>query len=159
MPASRGGMSALRIALAALAVAATVAFLVVVSGDRDSAGPEAGDTTLRALLAEPERHLGDVVTVSGEVARLDLRPGAFTIGDRVAPQENELFVLPTRSAAFDPAAVDADSVVRVQGTIRRVTTDDDEDDDLLFDDEEDDAFDEFEGELAIKATRVDVLES
>ncbi len=150
--------SAVRVAVSAVAIAVTVVFLVVVSGGNESAGPERGETTLRELLENPDDYVGETVTVSGEVNRPDVATGAFTIGDRVAAQENELFVLPTEASGFDRHEVAASSVVRVAGTVARIEPALDEDDDLIHDDTEDDAFDEFEGELAVKATRVEVLE-
>ncbi len=146
-----------RIALAAVPIVVMAVILIVMAGDRESAGPELG-TMLQDVLAEPDEHLGETVTVSGEVARLDPIPAAFTIGDRVSPQENELFVLPTRSSSLATGVLESDSVVRVEGTIRRITRDAATDDGLVFDDEEDDALDEFEGELAIEATRIDLLQ-
>ena len=150
---------AVRFALAAVAVAVTVAFLIVVTGgENESAGPERGDITLRDVLENPEDHLDQTIVVSGEVNRLDVATGVFTIGDRVHAQENELFVLATRSSGFQRDELSEDSVVRVQGTVRRIEPALHGDDDLLHDDTEDDAFDGFEGELAVKAARIDVLQ-
>lgn len=64
--------------------------------------------------------------------------------------------MPPPSGRSDPGELDEGSIVRVRGTVRRAATRPD-DEDLLFEDEEDDALDEFEGEVAIDATRVDVL--
>lgn len=149
---------AIRFTIAAVAIAVTVAFLIIVTGQNESAGPERGDITLRELLDDPEDHLGQTVVVSGEVNRLDVATGAFTIGDRFIAQENELFVLATRDSGFRRAELSEDSVVRVQGTVRRIEPALHDDDDLLHDDSEDDAFDDFEGELAVKATRIELLE-
>ncbi len=145
----------LRFLLAAVGIAVTVAFLVVVAGEDESAGPDPG-VTLSDVLDDPEDYLGEVVTVSGEVERLDPRPGAFTIGEQPDAQENELFVLPKADSGYDPQRLDADSVVRVEGRVRRVSPPED-DDGGLHDDYEDDAVDEFEGELGIDATRIEVL--
>ena len=145
----------MRLALGALAVAVLVAFVVVVAGEDDSAGPERG-LSLRELLDDPGQHLGDVVTVSGEVARLDGRRGAFTIGDRTDAQENELFVASVQATGFDAGRLREESVVRVTGEVRRIT-ERERQDDPLFDDTEDDAFDEFEGELAVDAERVEIV--
>jgi hypothetical protein len=147
--------SAARIAVLAAAIAVTAVVVILSSGGDDSAGPERG-VTLADVLGEPERYLGQQVTVSGEVARLAVARGAFTIGDRVSPREDDLIVVPPPSGRSDPGELDEGSIVRVRGTVRRAATRSD-DEDLLFEDEEDDALDEFEGEVAIDATRVDVL--
>jgi hypothetical protein len=147
--------TAIRAAIAAVAVAVIVVFLVIVTGDQ-SAGPERG-VTLADVLDDPEEYLGRTVTVSGEVDRLVIGARAFTIGDRLATtDEDDLLVIPRQSARAGAEAVDVASVVRVEGVVRRFTTPV-EDDDLLFDDEEDDALDEFEGEPAIVVTDIELV--
>ena len=146
-------MTVARGMLALDAVVATVVFLIVVTGEDESAGPESG-VTLGDVLDDPEGNLGREVTVSGEVKHILVDPGAFTIGDRVAAREDDLVVVPRRRAGR--VEVDATSVVRVHGEVFRLPNPPDEDD-VLFEDEEDDALDEFEGEPAIAATRVEVI--
>lgn len=85
-----------QLTVAVVAIAVTVAFVIVVRGEDDSAGPERS-VTLNAVLAQPEEYLGDEVTVSGEVEDLVVDPGAFTIGDRVSPREDDLVMVARRS--------------------------------------------------------------
>lgn len=144
------------ILLAVIALAVTAGFLLVVAGEDESAGPERADT-LRRVLEDPEAHLGKVATLSGEIQRLEPDVGEFTIGERPDAQENELFVVLADGSRFKTSAVDGDSVVRVHGRIKRVFPPESTDDDGLHDDTEDDALDEFEGELAIEASRIDLL--
>ena len=87
-------------------------------GDDESAGPETGRTDVEDVtegdepITEPDRFVGQTVTVSGEVSDL-LGPSAFEIAGEDAGGEGLLVV----GAAQAPTLGD-DTVVQVTGTVR-----------------------------------------
>jgi hypothetical protein len=102
--------------------------------------------------------IGQEVTVSAEVSELitDSDVGtAFRIAGESGPSVAVLATTP-------PEGLDQDDVVRISGTITMISRDSFEDDfgiaeDDLFDDP-DGFFDESEGDIAIAATEVEVLQ-
>lgn len=117
----------------------------------------AAEVTFSEVLEDPDRYVGEQVTVSAGVDEVVTIPGAFTLGGEL--DDDELIVMPTVDAEVPTARIDEDAVVRVQGEVTRVDTDLYDDNDLLF--EEDDEFDidAYEDDApAIIASQIEVLD-
>ncbi len=163
------------LATAALAPAA----LGLLACGEESAGPEAGgggqggvtdqqgtgapqqprEVTLDELNTNTRRFVGRKVTVSGEVQRVVVSPGAFTVGS-TGDENPAVVVLPTKKAKIPSDRVSEGDTVRVQGTVRPVSAWISQDDDFVFEDqetfnEEQELFEEFENRVGIAATKVD----
>ncbi len=141
----------------------------------ESAGPEAGDggtegctaereglpqqleVTLDELNSTPKRFVRQVVTVSGNVQRIVVSPGAFTLGS-TGDQDPAVVVLPTKRADIPQGRISKGDTVRVQGVVCPVSDVIGERDDFLFENEEGFRADEdLVGEFraAIAASEVD----
>lgn len=124
--------------------------------DDTAAAEEASDEEMTD--EEKAELIGQEVTVSAEVSELitDTDVGsAFRIAGESGPSVAVLATTP-------PEGLDQDDVVRISGTVTMITRDSFETDfgiaeDDLFDDP-DGFFDESEGDLAIAATEVEVLQ-
>ncbi len=160
------------VAVLALALAA----LVAVGCGEESAEPEAGggelggctaereglpqqrEVTLDELKDTPKRFVGQQVTVTGEVERVVVSPGAFTLGD----QDPAVVVLPTRGATIPQGRISKGDTVRVQGTVCPVSAFLGERDDYLFEDEEgfnaDETLEEFQAGIAASEVDTTVAE-
>ena len=119
----------------------------------------AGEETSEELTDEEKAELvGQEVTVSAEVSELITNSdvgSAFRIAGDSGPSVAVLATTP-------PEGLEQDDVVRISGTVKMVTRDSFEDDfgiaeDDLFDDP-DGFFEESEGDVAISATEVEVLQ-
>ena len=97
---------------------------------------EAGETnvTIREVLRNPEEYVNDEVTITGQVVRTIVEPGAFTIGTSGAANDEELIVLPTAEAQYPEEALEEGDVVIVRGAIETVT--DESPDELLYEEAE-----------------------
>ena len=161
---------------------------LVLTGCGDSAGPEAGAVTTSDLqrveeqigglenrLAELETGvaggtagaatgeqpdiIGQEATVSAEVSEIitsNSTGSAFRIGGESGPSVAVL-------SGSAPEGLDANDTVRITGTVQRITRESFEQDfglaeDELFDDV-DGFFEEFEGQPAIAATEIEVLQA
>lgn len=156
---------------------ALAAFAAVGCGD-ESAGPEATgagtggctaeteglpqqrEVTFDELNSTPKRFVGQAVTVSGEVQRVVVSPGAFTLGTR-GDQDPAVVVLPTRGATIPEERISKGDTVRVEGIVCPVSEVIGERDDFLFEDDEgfnaDEAFEE--SRAGIAASKVDTTVS
>jgi hypothetical protein len=143
-----GGLAA----AAALGLLAAVVVIVAAFAllDQDSAGPETG-VTIEDVADEPERYVGQTVTVSGEVDEV-VAPNAFTIGD----DDELLVVIPRLGPAANPAALEEDdAVVRITGQVASLELPTFEE---LADADLDDAlFEGLEGEPVLIARSVEQL--
>jgi hypothetical protein len=130
-----------------------------------SAGAE---VTVDDLLGNPTDYYGEQVTVSGEVGQILVDPGAFTLGSSVGGEgeadgegavggeASSLLVLPTSQANVRRPEITESDVVKVQGTVQRVTANIAQEDDFLFEDAGDTGFlQDFQDQPGIMATRVD----
>lgn len=162
---------------------------LVLTGCSDSAGPEAGAVTTSDLQRVEEQiggledRLGELeggavaggdsaaasgdeadivgqeATVSAEVSEVltsNSTGSAFRIGGESGPPVAVL-------SGSAPEGLDANDTVRITGTVQRITRESFEQDfglaeDELFDDV-DGFFEEFEGQLAISATEIEVLQA
>ncbi len=104
-------MLAAAIAALLAVVAAGVWLAAELTGE--SAGPQRG-VTLTSVVADPERYVGETVTVSGDVAAVHRQPRALALGDDL---DDPLLVLVRRGQALE-AWPDPDDVARVRGTVR-----------------------------------------
>ncbi len=156
-----------RTVVASLAIAASLGAMTSCS---DSAGPEAGEVTTEDLqeiendasaeLTDEEKSalVGQDVTVSAEISELITQRGvgsAFRVAGDTGPSMAVLATTP-------PDGLQRNDVVRVSGTVTTVRRDSFENDfgvaaDDLFD-EPDTFFQESEGEVAIAATEIEVLQ-
>ncbi len=118
--------------------------------------PQQREVTLDELNDTPKRFVGQLVTVSGEVQRVVVSPGAFALGS-TGDQDPAVVVLPTKRATIPQGRVSKGDTVRVQGTVCPVSAQIGERDDFLFENEEgfnaDEAFEEFRAGIA--ASKVD----
>jgi hypothetical protein len=119
----------MRLALIGLLVAIVVTFGVVaaiaavVTDEGDSAGFDRG-TSLRQVTADPQRYVGEVVTVSGRVGEAlppDGEPSAVVLG---GDTDERLLVVP-REAGLLPEEIrggelDRDVFLRVTGRVQMV---------------------------------------
>ncbi len=103
------------IAIGVLALAAAGAAAIVLLPD-ESAGPEEG-VTLEQVVENPERYVGDTVTVSGDVAATSHKPRGFALGDDL---NDTALVLPAPGARV-ATWPDPNDVARVTGTVRIYT--------------------------------------
>ena len=115
--------------------------VAIAPGLAQTAHAQAG-VTVSEIEDEPERYVGQNVTVSGEVAEV-YGPGNFTIGGDDFFNEELLIVVPATArvsgGSQNPAMVAEGDVVQVSGQVRRfVETEIENDFDLDFD------FDEYE---------------
>jgi hypothetical protein len=160
---------------------------LVLTGCSDSAGPEAGAVTTEDLQqleeqvtalddrlgaleeggvagaeeasAEQPDIIGQEATVSAEVSEVlttNDAGSAFRIGGESGPSVAVL-------SGTAPEGLDANDTVRITGTVQRITRDSFEQDfglaeDELFEDPEG-FFSEFEGQPAIAATEIEVLQA
>ncbi len=162
---------------------------LVLTGCSDSAGPEAGAVTTSdlqrveeqiggledrlgaleggavaggdsaAATGEEPDIVGQEATISAEVSEVlttNDTGSAFRIGGESGPPVAVL-------SGSAPEGLDANDTVRITGTVQRVTRESFEQDfglaeDELFDDP-DGFFDEFEGQPAISATEIEVLQA
>lgn len=154
------------------ALTLALAVLGAVACGEEPAGPEAAggecppgeegglpqqlEVTLDELNSTPKRFVGQEVTVSGEVQRVVVSPGAFALGS-TGDRDPAVIVLPTRRATISQGRISKGDTVSVQGTVCPVSEMVREEDDFLFADEEglnaDKAFEEFRAGIA--ASKVD----
>lgn len=132
----------------------------LVACDGDSAGPEEGVTAGEVaeadgegiasadVFTDPSEFVGRDVTVSGEVAEV-VSARAFVIAAGEIGEQLLVF-----SATGEPGP-EVGAVVRVEGTVREVAVGPFEED---FDVELEPLLEEFVGEVAVAADRVEVLE-
>lgn len=124
--------------------------------DDESAGPERGPADVEDVtdgdepITEPDRFVGQTVTVSGEVSDL-LGPSSFEIAGEDAGGEGLLVV-----GAAQAPTLDADAVVKVTGTVRDGfdVAEAERDLGLTLDDER---FSSFLGRHYVAASSVEVL--
>lgn len=117
--------------------------------------PQQREVTLDELNSTPKRFVGQEVTVSGEVQRVVISPGAFAVGS-TGDRDPAVVVLPTKRATIPERRISKGDTVRVQGTVCPVSGEIGEGEDFLFEEEivnAEEAFDEFRAGIA--ASEVD----
>lgn len=117
--------------------------------------PQQREVTLDELNSTPKRFVGQEVTVSGEVQRVVVSPGAFALGS-TGDRDPAVVVLPTKRATISERRISEGDTVRVEGTVCPVSAEIGEREDFLFEEEivnAEEAFDEFRAGIA--ASEVD----
>jgi hypothetical protein len=112
-----------------------------------------------AIFTDPEPLIGQEVTVSGKVSEMATAASDMRSAFRIGGDSGEPVAV---LSATPPAELDADDVVQVSGMVTRVQRDSFEEDfgvaaDELFDDP-DAFFEQAEGQAAISADRIEVLQ-
>lgn len=124
--------------------------------EADGGLPQQREVTLDELNDTPRRFVGQKVTVSGEVQRVVVSPGAFTLGS-TGDQDPAVVVLPTRRATIPQGRISKGDTVQLQGTVCQVSAFLGERNDYIFEDQEgfdaDEAFEDFQAGIA--ASKVD----
>lgn len=149
-------------------------------GDEESAGPESagggaggadvveeepaqgataqpGEVTLTELLEEPERYVGQKVTVSGAVADASVDGeetalASFTLGEGV---DKDLLVLPTSEGTLPSGGISDGDVLRVKGEVVRIDKGLEQEGDFRYEAGDDRFLMEFDNEVALAATSVE----
>lgn len=114
----------------------------------------------RRAQQQPNRYVGQTVTVSGEVQKVGVSSGAFTLGSVGDEGDPAVVVLGTRQSNVPSINISEGDAVSVQGRVREVTARIQQDEDFLFEDEEgfnadEELFQQFKNRVASAASNVD----